>query len=92
MVVFRTQKTSSSVKLVAILSYPRHSMYAIYVPTLGWFEGSMGRHIWQSHGVSGYYNVKFFALLKELGQRTKAFPGDHIQSAKWSNRPSGLEK
>ena len=25
----------------------------VYMPTLGWFEGSMGRHIWQSHGVYG---------------------------------------
>ena len=24
-----------------------------YLPTLGWFEGSMGRQIFQSHGVSG---------------------------------------
>ena len=22
-------------------------MYMSYLPTLGWFEGSMGRHIWQ---------------------------------------------
>ena len=34
---------------------PRHSMYAIYADQLGWFWGSMGRHIWQSHGVSGIY-------------------------------------
>ena len=30
---------------------PRHSMGLPYMPTLGWFWGSMGRHIRQSHGV-----------------------------------------
>ena len=24
-----------------------------YLPTLGWFGASMGRHIWQSYGVFG---------------------------------------
>ena len=32
---------------------PIHSMGLPYVPTLGWFEGSIDRHIWQSHGVYG---------------------------------------
>ena len=27
---------------------------AIDADQLGWFGGSMGRHIWQSHGASGY--------------------------------------
>ena len=36
------------------------------LPTLGWFEGSMGRHIWQSHGVFGNgfsFNCVFFKWL-----------------------------
>ena len=34
--------------------YPKHSMYAIYMPTLTPKTTPTDRHIWQSHGVSGY--------------------------------------
>ena len=36
-------------------TYPRHSMYMQYMPTLTPNTTPTDRHIWQSHGVSGYY-------------------------------------
>ena len=43
------------------MKHPRHSMYAIYAYIGVVPEGSMGRHIWQSHAVplvvSGHYET-----------------------------------
>ena len=40
-----------------IHTYPRHSMYGIFADQLGWFSGSIDRHIFQFHGLSGYLRL-----------------------------------
>ena len=31
-----------------MVTIPRHSMGLAFLPTLGWFWGSMGRHMWHT--------------------------------------------
>ena len=57
--------------------YPKTPCIA-YMPTLGWFGGSMGRHIFQSHGVSGLWSG-FFGSSLATRRYPLPPPGSRVQ-------------
>ena len=50
--------------------YDPNTPWDCHMLTLGWFQGSMGRHIWRSHRVSGLLmangNLKLYCMLGML--------------------------